>query len=128
MAEPYDPIAESLPYHAGGVCILTGDAGENPDDCTTHEHERLSNQPAYYAVVHLLVPCFDRNGNPVESQAEAEDYISETLRGLFLDWGYVRAIDPETGQTVEGPEGMQTPLEIVVCRPYIEGTFGQDGD
>ena len=21
------------------ICILTGEEGENPDDCTTHEHE-----------------------------------------------------------------------------------------
>lgn len=126
MTEPYDPIAESLPYHAAGVCILTGEAGENADDCTTHEHESRGTQPAYHAVVHLLVPCFDCNGNPVDSQAAAEDYISETMRGLFLDWGYVRSIDPETGEMVDGPEGMQTPLEITVCRPYIEGTFGED--
>jgi hypothetical protein len=103
---PYDPIAESLPFHAN----------EQP----------TGQQRAYHAVVHLLVPCFDQNGNPVVSKTEAEDYISETLRGLFLDWGYVRAIDPETGEAVDGPEGMQTPLELTVCRPYVEGTFGNE--
>jgi len=122
----YNPITEALPYDAAGVCVLTGEAGENADDCTTHEHEPLGQQPAYHAVVHLLVPCFDAAGNPVTSQAEAEDYIAETLRGQFLDWGYVHATDPETGDVIEGPEGMQSPVEITVCRPYIEGTFGNE--
>lgn len=105
----YDPIAESLPYDS---VILDGG----------------TTQPAYHAVVHLLVPCFDRNGNPVDSEAAAQDYVSETLRGLFLDWGYVRATDPETGEAIEGEEGMQSPIPITVCRPYIEGTFGNEGN
>lgn len=113
----YDPIAESLSYDSLGVCILTNADGENPDDCTTHQHEPGETQPAYHAVVHLLVPCFDRNGTPVDSQASAEDYIAETLRGEFLDWGYV--VDAESGDR-------QTPLPITVVRPYIEGTFGED--
>lgn len=118
----HDPIADALPYDhpSVGTCVLTGADGENPDDCDTHDHE---TQPAWHAVVHLVVPCFDRNGNPVDSVAAAQDYISETLRNQFLDWGYLRATDPETGEPVEGDIGLQQPIPIVVCQPYVEGTF-----
>jgi hypothetical protein len=102
-----NPIAESLPYDS-----------PVPDE--------LQWQPAWHAVIHVLLPHTDKNGTLVVSTADAEDYISETLRGQFLDWGYVRAIDPETGEPVEGESGMQGPLRIHVLDPYIEGTFGYD--
>lgn len=86
------PIAEALPFDS-----------DVPD----------AAQPAWHAVVHLVVPCVDRNGTPVDSQAAAEDYIAETLRKQFLDWGYVLTEDGDR----------QTPIPITVCQPYVEGTF-----
>lgn len=60
------------------------------------------------------------NPIPVTSEDHAQDYISETLRGLFLDWGYVLAPDVEG----EGePTPPQTPIPITVSDPYVEGTF-----
>lgn len=100
-----NPIAESLPY----------DSSVSDD-----------TQPAWHAVVHLCIPHIDENGTPVDTVAAAEDYIAETLRDKFLDWGYVRATDPETGEAVPGWVGMQIPIPITVCDPYVEGTFGDD--
>lgn len=84
---------------------------------------RGGSQTAWHAVVHLLVPCRDNHGNPVSTQAAAEDYISETLRGQFLDWGYVRATDLETDEPILGESGFQGPIPILVCDPYVEGSF-----
>lgn len=56
------------------TCILTGAPGENPDDCTTHEHE---SKPV------RLVVCID-----VESETLAEAY-AEVYRGMTasgLEW------------------------------------------
>lgn len=87
--------------------------------CDT-DTEQTGSQAAWHAVVHLVVPCTDLNGTAVDSAAAASDYISETLRGRFLDWGYVLAPDVEgTGE----PTAPQTPIPILVCDPYIEGTF-----
>lgn len=83
-----DPIGESLPYDA-----------EKPE----------ATQIAWYAVVHILIPSHDRAGTPVDSEAAACDYVSETLRNQFLDWGYDR--------------GYNLPSPIEVCKPYVEGTF-----
>ena len=33
-------ITEAAPF-PHGTCILTGEDGENPDDCTTHGHEAV---------------------------------------------------------------------------------------
>lgn len=38
---------------------------------------------AYIATVQLLI-------TGVNDEAEACDYVSETLRGSFTDWGYLR--------------------------------------
>ena len=92
---PVDPIAESLPYDS-----------DAPEEV----------QVAWHAVVHLVVPCRDRNGAPVDIETEACDYIAEALRGRFLDWGYVG--------TAEGDR--QRPIPISVSRPYVEGTFLDD--
>jgi hypothetical protein len=70
-------------------------------------------QPAYHAVVHLVVP-------DVGSEAGASDYIAETLRGLFLDWQYVTDPNPD------GMGDLQTPIRIQVSKPYFEGTFLND--
>lgn len=74
-------------------------------------------QPAYHAVVHLVVPGTDENGNTI-SEAAAIDYISYTLQDRFLDWSYIN--------THEDGDSFQTPIQITVCKPYIEGTFIQD--
>jgi hypothetical protein len=34
------PEGEDGPLPPEGVCILYGGAGEDPDDCTTHRHEK----------------------------------------------------------------------------------------
>lgn len=47
------------------------------------------SQRTYHAVVHLVVPDCDRYGNVIDTTAAASDYIAETLRDRFLDWGYV---------------------------------------
>lgn len=91
-----DPIQEALPFHT--------------------DKEPKGVQVAWKATINILVPCVDKNGEPVSNLAEAQDYVSETLRGLFLDWGYVKA-DLGTKQ----PDGGLRP--IVVLQPYIEGTF-----
>lgn len=94
-SRPHDPIAESLPYDS-----------DVPEEV----------QDAWHAVVHLVVPCRDGNGAAVDNAAAAADYITETLRGRFLDWGYVAT-----------PEGdPQTPIPVLVPRPYVEGTFLED--
>lgn len=88
MNEQSNPIKESLPYDSeipGGV------------------------QPAYEAFVRVLVPCVDVNGTPVNTVAAAADYIAETLRSQFLDWGY--------------PAWAPCPSLTTVCDPYVEGTF-----
>jgi hypothetical protein len=72
-------------------------------------------QPAYHAVVHLVVP-------DVGSDAGASDYIAETLRGLFLDWAYV-----STDHEGDGNYSLQTPIQINVSKPYFEGTFLNEG-
>lgn len=82
-----DPIGESLPYHT--------------------DAEPTGEQPAWEAVVKILIPHTDRNGTPVASHAAAEDYMSETLRGQFLDWAYVSLVE-----------------QVKVSDPYIEGSFG----
>lgn len=76
-------------------------------------------QPAYHAVIHLVVP-------DMGSDAAASDYIAETLRDQFLDWSYVREADDDTGgNVVEG--ALQTPIQITVSKPYFEGSFLVDG-
>ena len=80
-------------------------------------------QVAFHAVVHLLVPCVDRAGNPIRDIIDASDYIAETIRDEFLDWGYVMGIDQETGEASTNPDDRQSPIEIIVSRPYVEGTF-----
>jgi hypothetical protein len=70
-------------------------------------------QPAYHAVVHLVVP-------DVGSEAAAADYISETLRDLFLDWQYVMSPEPDAMGS------LQTPIQITVSKPYLEGSFLND--
>ena len=92
---PVDPIAESLPYDS-----------DVPEEV----------QNAWHAVVHLVVPCRDRNGAPVDTETEACDYIAETLRERFLDWGYVETAGRDR----------QRPIPISVSRPYVEGTFLDD--
>jgi hypothetical protein len=32
-------LEDILPHMEHGACILTGETGENADDCTTHRHE-----------------------------------------------------------------------------------------
>lgn len=66
-------------------------------------------QPAYHAVVHLVVP-------DVGSEAAASDYIAETLRDMFLDWQYVATAEDDEST-------LQTPIRITVSKPYFEGTF-----
>lgn len=91
-----NPIQEALPFHT--------------------QEQPQGVQVAWKATINILVPCVDKNGQPVSNLAEAQDYVSETLRGQFLDWGYVKA-DASTKQ----PDGNLKP--IVVLQPYIEGTF-----
>jgi hypothetical protein len=79
------------------------------------EDEPSGLQTAWHAVVHILVPCIDKSGVPVESETAAIDYISETLRSEFLDWGYM--VDEEGSRL--------TPIPITVCEPYVEGTFNE---
>lgn len=67
-------------------------------------------QPAWSAVVHLLIPHTDRYGTAVTTPDQAMEYISETLRGEFLDWGYAINIEHATVFPVE------------VCEPYVEGS------
>lgn len=69
-------------------------------------------QPAYHAVIHLVVP-------DVGSEAAASDYIAETLRDQFLDWSYVTVSD-------ESDDSLQTPIKIKVSKPYFEGSFLHD--
>ena len=83
-------------------------------------------QVAFHAVVHLVIPCVDAFGTPVGNVDDACDYVSETLRDQFLDWGYVVAVDLETGAPVEGAGRHQVPVAITVCEPYVEGTFLDD--
>lgn len=79
-----DPIAESLPIHTDIVTEGT--------------------QVAWYAVVRVLIPHTDVNGTPVDSVDAASDYVSETLRGQFLDWAYD-----------------ERPTAVTVTDPYVEG-------
>lgn len=96
-----NPIVDALPYHT--------------------DEEPTGTQDAWHAVIHLVIPHTDINGNPVDTEADASDYVSETLRGQFLDWGYVVAptADPDDSEET----ALQTPIRIVVSDPYIEGTF-----
>jgi hypothetical protein len=84
-----------------------------------------ATQVAYHAVVHLLIPCVDPFGIAIDDESAAMEYVSETLRDNFLDWGYVVAIDPDTGEALEGDglETKQTPIAVTVCAPYVEGSF-----
>ncbi len=91
-----NPIQEALPFHT--------------------DEKPKSVQVAWTATIHILVPCVDSNGESVDNLSAAQDYVSEALRGLFLDWGYTKA-DVGTKQ----PDGDLRP--IVVLKPYIEGTF-----
>jgi hypothetical protein len=101
MASITDQIKERLPYDA-----------EVP----------ATTQRAYHAVVHLIIPHV---GESIEDESDAMEYVSETLRKNFLDWGYVRGLDPETGEALEGDglDVLQTPIPIVVSSPYVEGSF-----
>lgn len=76
-------------------------------------------QPAYHAVVHLVVPG-THNGGPHHGEpigeAGAADYIAETLRDQFLDWQYVTIYE-------DGDGAYQSPIHITVSKPYVEGTF-----
>jgi hypothetical protein len=36
------------------VCIITGEDGENPDDCTTHEHESRTYSVTFVADVEAI--------------------------------------------------------------------------
>lgn len=97
-------LAETLPVHTDELPTAT--------------------QPAFHAVVHLLVPGVNDKSEPMD-ETWASDWISETLRDRFLDWGYVRdAFD--LGTMTEGD--LQTPVRIEVLKPYVEGTFLSDED
>ncbi len=85
-----DPISESFACHH---------VGPPP----------IETQPAWVATIRIVVPCADRNGVRVDVEAAAEDYIAETLRGEFLDWGYVERVS-----------------RITVSRPYREGSVTND--
>lgn len=80
------PIDDTLPFHH---------EGDEPTD----------RQQAWVATVRIVIPCRDRNGTTVDSEAAACDYVSETLRDQFLDWSYD-----------------QPPVEIEVFEPYVEGS------
>src|SRR5690554_1468282 len=82
------------------------------------DEEPTGSQQAFHAVVHLLLPGGDENGRPMDAD-NARDWISEALRDRFLDWGFVRTGDPQAGV----PGDLQTPVQVTVCRPYVEGTF-----
>ena len=73
-------------------------------------------QPAFHAVVHLLVPGTTEDGRPM-TDASAADWISETLRDNFLDWWY---------DTDHHRPGMREP--VTVLSPYIEGSFSYPDD
>jgi hypothetical protein len=81
-----NPIGESLPYDSA-----------LPSD----------TQSAWVCTIRVLIPHTDVNGTPVRSEAAASDYLSETLRGQFLDWGFA-------------DEGLH---RTVVVDPYVEGTM-----
>jgi hypothetical protein len=104
MPEIQSPIKDRLPYDS-----------EIP----------AATQKAFHAVVHLVIPSVDPFGVAIDDESGAMEYLSETLRDNFLDWGYVVAIDPETGEALEGEglETKQTPIPILVSSPYVEGTF-----
>ena len=78
-------------------------------------------QDAWYAQVHVLLPS-TANGVPVD-EAAASDWLAELLRGNVLDWGYVRAGDPDTVEPGAGSDDQRAFTPIVVSRPYQEGTF-----
>lgn len=84
--------------------------------------EPTGSQPAFHAVVHLVIPGVDEDGRPMDADA-ASEWISEALRERFLDWAFVPATDPETGEVGD----LQEPISIQVCQPYIEGTFRSAG-
>jgi len=90
-----NPIDESLPYcHDGDMPTET--------------------QPAWSVVVRLLIPSMDIHGVPVDTIDAASEYVSETLRGLFLDWSYLESADGD---------GFQLPKQVTVSRPYLEGSW-----
>ena len=81
-------------------------------------------QIAFHAVVHLVIPAFDPDGNQIRTTVHAEDYVSAQLRGLFLDWAYVEATNPDTGKPIPMTGwNKQRPIKITVCDPYVERTF-----
>lgn len=101
--EMHPAIAETLPFHT--------------------DEDPTGTQPAFHAVIHVVVPGVDEHGQPMD-EARASDWIAELLRFRVLDWGYVRSFDLETLE----PGDPQTPIPITVCKPYIEGTFLSDDD
>ncbi len=56
----------------------------------------------YRATIHIAVEA--------DSEAEACDYISETMRGAVMDWEYTQ----ENGDYTK-------PVEAVILRDYLEG-------
>jgi hypothetical protein len=82
-------------------------------------------QKAFHAVVHLVIPSIDPYGLAIADSEAAMAYVTETLCDKFLDWGYVVAIDPETGEAIEydAPDRLQTPIPVTVCSPYVEDSF-----
>lgn len=70
---------------------------------------------AHHAVVHVVTPSL--------GEAEARAHIEQVLSSHFLDWGYVRAFDPETGEVVAGEHGLQTPIAVMHRVSAYPGVF-----
>lgn len=81
------------------------------------------SQVAYHCVVHILIPNRDRFGQMISGEEEAERYLGEILDEEFLDWDYLTASDPETGEAIEGPDGFCRPIRVEVSEPYVTSTF-----
>lgn len=80
-------------------------------------------QTVHHVSVHLVIPAIDSDGTPITTAEDAQKYLAQTLGAGFLDWEYVRATDPATGEPVAGTEGLCTPIPAEVPLPYNDGDF-----
>lgn len=76
------------------TCILTGEAGENPDDCTTHEHETAGAEAGQTWRIEIR---FDFTG----TKAEADEIAGRAANGVPGDNGEVTAIFDENWNEVD---------------------------
>lgn len=58
------------------TCILTGEAGENPDDCTTHEHETVTAEVQTWRIE----VRFDFTGTKAQVQQRGQDAALQLMR------------------------------------------------